>query len=38
VTNSSAIVTENVNYGSQWLQPQAILSARTLQFQGTLSF
>ena len=38
VTNSAAIVTINTTYGSQWLQPQAILAARTLQFQGTLSF
>jgi hypothetical protein len=36
--NSAAIATINTNYGSQWLQPQAILAARTLQFQGTLSF
>jgi hypothetical protein len=38
VTNSSAIITVNTNYGNQWLQPTAILSARTLQFQGTLTF
>ena len=38
VTNSSAIIIINTNYGDQSKQPQAILSARMLQFQGTLTF
>jgi hypothetical protein len=38
VTNSSAIITINTNYGDQWKQPQAVLGARMLQFQGTLTF
>jgi hypothetical protein len=42
VTNASPILTVNNNYGNiagqQWLQPQSILAARTIQLSGRLNF
>ena len=37
-TNSSAITTVETTYGSDWKVPRGVLAARTLQFQGSLTF
>jgi len=36
--NGSAILSENLGYGSQWLQPVQILGGRVLKFSGQLDF
>lgn len=36
--NSNAVQSINTTFGANWLQPQAVLDPRIVQFSGVLSF
>ena len=36
--NGSAILSENLGYGSRWMQPVQILGGRVFKFSGQLDF